>query len=152
MTTIYESESDLPEHLQTLLDAARRHQHEWINNIEGDSLSAQHKQMTIFGPFGGPVRHARDQLVEVQSRARSQFKSGTGTVQLIRAIEAGDLVILVLSETSEVMFVGRDEPHTWSLRITEAYLDVNGTWRRIHRHADPLTKLRGLAETLALLE
>lgn len=130
----------------------RQRQHEWINNIDGDRLASQHEEMTIYGPFGGPIRRAQDQLRQVQAIARSQFKGGTGNIEFVSAIETGDILVIVLYETSQVMFAGRDEPHLWGLRVTEVHQNIDGQWRKLHRHADPLQKMRPLNETLALLE
>ena len=152
MPTIYEAGAILPPRIQSLVETFNQRHHEWINNIEADSLDSQHDQMTIYGPFGGPIRRAQEQLKEIQARVRSQFQSGVGEKELIRVIESGDLLIVVLLETSQVMFEGRSEPHDWSLRVTEVYTAANGRWLRLHRHADPLVKSRPLAETLALLE
>ncbi len=152
MTTVYEAESSLPPHIQALLVTIRRHHHEWINNIDGGSMSSQHDQMTIYGPFGGGVARVRDQLAQAQAATRSQFTAGTGTVEFVQAIESHDIVIIVLWETSQVLFLGRDEAHAWNLRVTEVYQRFGDEWRRLHRHADPLHNRRPFDETLALLE
>ena len=107
MPTIYEAGAILPPRIQSLVETFNQRHHEWINNIEADSLDSQHDQMTIYGPFGGPIRRAQEQLKEIQARVRSQFQSGVGEKELIRVIESGDLLIVVLLETSQVMFEGR---------------------------------------------
>jgi hypothetical protein len=151
MTTIYDAESELPPHILALLEANRRHQHEWINNSEGDSLLAQDERMTIYGPFGGQIGRG-PQLREVQRNVRALFRGGSGKTEFIRAIESGDAVTMVFWETSMVRFEGHEQPHPWNLRVTEVHLREGNDWHRIHRHADPLHNRRALPETLALLE
>lgn len=152
MVAIYEIESSLPLHIKELLEQSRRAANNWMNDIEDEILAAQHEEMTIYGPFGGDARRARDQLTDVQARARSQFRSGTAKIELVQAIDTDDLVVLVVRQTAEVMFAGRDAPHPWNLRVTEVYTKEADGLHRLHRHADPLVKLRNLDETLLLLQ
>ena len=106
--------------------------------------------MTISGPFGGPARRierGRRAGAEGDESAvpRRDFVSPTGKGHSIRLPRT-----LVLFETS-VKFAGRDDPHPWTLRVTEIYQRAGDRWQRLHRHADPLARGRPLGETLALL-
>ena len=150
MALIYDSESELPEHIAGLIADARKRQQEWISGTEGDISEFQHPDMTIYGPFGGPAGRMREGLAQGQATVRSQFQGGTSEAQFVRAIESGDLLIIVL-ESSMVKFTGHDRPHPWMLRVTEAYQRDGDRWQRVHRHADPLARRRPLDETLALL-
>jgi hypothetical protein len=38
----------------------------------------------------------------------------------------------------------------WSLRVTAVWARREGEWVMVHRHADPLTHARNMAETAAL--
>jgi hypothetical protein len=149
MAVIHDSESELPELIKGLLVDTRRRQQRWIDGVEGDIKELQHPEMTICGPFGGPARLIGDMVA--QAAARAPFQGGTGEVELVRVIESGDLVVLILLERSMVQFAGREEPHPWDLRVTEVYQREGGRWQRLHRHADPLTLRRDLDATLALL-
>ena len=151
MATIYDSESELPEEIRGLLADTRRRQHEWIRGAEGATSDIQHPDMTIYGPFGGPARRMSEGGARAQRETRALFQGGTSEAQLVRAIESGDLVVLVLFETSMVKFAGREDPHPWTLRVTEVYQRTGDRWQRLHRHADPLARGRPLDETLALL-
>lgn len=152
MVAIYETESSLPLQIKELLAQSRRAANNWMNDIEDEVMAAQHEEMTIYGPFGGDARRARDQLADFQARTRSQFKSGTAEIEFVQAIDTDDLVVLVVRQTADVTFAGRDASHPWNLRVTEVYTKEADGLHRLHRHADPLVKLRNLDETLLLLQ
>ena len=64
---------------------------------------------------------------------------------------AGDVAVVVLIERNEVQLVGRDETEPWVLRTTSVFrLDAERGWIRLHRHADPLIRLRLGDETFSL--
>jgi len=74
------------------------------------------------------------------------------SVELVHAMVSGDLVCLATIERARVKFTGRDELHSWELRVTEVFEHEGDDWRIIHRHADPLLPNRTMDEVLALLE
>jgi hypothetical protein len=82
----------------------------------------------------------------------AQFGGGSGSVEVVKAIVEGDLVVLVLVERSKVMFPGHDPSHPWILRTTQVFRRTSDRWLRLHRHADPLILRRSLDETLSLLD
>lgn len=140
--------------VQSLVKALDEGRQDWINGelgSSGDGSLAQHEDMTLFAPFGGEVVRGLGDLKPRQARAVSQFRGGTGTSELVKAIVAGDVVTLVLTERSDVTFEGRDSPHPWVLRVTEVFQRQGTQWARLHRHADPLIQRRTLDDTLALL-
>ena len=151
MSVIYGPDSQLPEEIASLLADLARGQQAWINGVESESIRNQHDEMTIYGPFGGPARRQKEGLQQRQAATRAQFQGGTCEPEFVQAVASDDLVVLVLLETSTVKFAGREGTHPWILRITEVYQRDGQEWRRLHRHADPLIKLRGLDDTLALL-
>ena len=54
-------------------------------------------------------------------------------------------------ERATVELVNDDEPRRWDLRSTEVFRLVDGTWQRVHRHADPLVDRHDLADVARLL-
>lgn len=96
------------EQLVAALDEGRQ---AWIEGKLGggngvDTL--QDADMTIFGPFGGLLRGTA-QLSGRQDRAASLFDGGSGRCELVKTIVAGDTVVLVLIERSEVRVQGSDQ-------------------------------------------
>jgi ketosteroid isomerase-like protein len=128
-----------------------RAQQAWISGQPSRAF-AQDDDMTLFGPFGGEGVRGGGGLSPIQTAVASFFRGGSGETKVVKAIVEGDLLVLVLLEKSDVMFQGRDEPHPWALRITEVFKrKPDGAWVRLHRHADPLVRMRPLEPTLALL-
>ena len=69
----------------------------------------------------------------------------------MKTIAAGDVEVVVLIERNEVHLAGRDETQPWVLRTTSVFrLDHDRGWIRLHRHADPLIRLRLGDETFSL--
>ena len=60
-------------------------------------------------------------------------------------------MVLVLIERNDVRLGGRDETQPWILRSTSVFrLDDEQGWIRLHRHADPLIRLRPGDETFSI--
>lgn len=140
-------------------DLVRRVDHERAQWISGEPPEAagrfrQDDDMTIVGPFGGAGVRGREQFEATQARIVGQFKGGTGQFELIRAFAEGDVAVVIGIERSRVTFADRgDQPRRWELRSTQVFRrDADGSWVRLHRHADPLVDQRSLDETLGLLE
>jgi ketosteroid isomerase-like protein len=142
--------------IEQLRAAVDRGRDEWINGTlswdNPGSLIRQADDATIFGPFGGvaPPGRAPIVMLDRQKAGAAMFKGGTGTTEFVRAIVEGDLAVLVLVDRSKVHFDGHEGAQPWALRITEVFRKESGSWVRVHRHADPLTRFRDLEETLAL--
>lgn len=139
--------------VQRLLEEARVAQQAWVNGSPAYGEMMSHTaDLTIAGPFGGPVmRGWIDQFPIMQAQVAAQFKGGTSTIELVNSHESGDLIVLVITERSEVKFDGYDKPQPWSLSSTQVYRREGGTWKIVHRHADPLVEWRALNESIALV-
>jgi ketosteroid isomerase-like protein len=150
------SDEDL-QSLIALMDLGRAR---WINGQGEFSKAAPFRQaddMTIFGPFGGPGPRPGELTPEALAAAQAAmsaqfFHGGDGSCEVVKTVVEGDLVVLVMIERSTVMFEGRALPHPWILRTTQIFRRTDDGWVRLHRHADPLMKLRPLEATLALLD
>lgn len=139
--------------IRALVDALDRGRDAWIHGrLEfGDGgLVDQAPDMTIFGPFGGEASHNGPEFAARQPRIAAQFGGGSGGSELVKVMRSGDLVVLVMIERSEVTFVGRDAPQPWVLRTTQVFRRDGDRWLRLHRHADPLIRLRSLQDTVDL--
>jgi ketosteroid isomerase-like protein len=146
--------------VRKLIEELDRGRDRWIHGRTEDFRSGaqvnQADDMTIFGPFGGPTPRpgvmSPEELRARQAAVSSQFGGGSGSVEVVKTIVEGALVVVVALEHNEVMFSGRDVPHPWTLRTTQVFRRTNDRWLRLHRHADPLILLRSLDETLSLLD
>ena len=142
------SDADL-DGLVAILDRGRQ---SWIDGAlgDGDALKvAQDDDMTIFGPFGGEAGRGPG-LEDRQKQAARLFHGGTGTVEVVKTIVSGDVVVLVLIERNEAVVKGSERPQPWVLRTTQVFEKRPSGWVRLHRHADPLISRRSPADTFAL--
>ena len=138
--------------VETLLAELERSRQAWIEgrlSWMDPGVMDQADDMTIFGPFGGEAGGADDTR---QAQTASQFKSGTGASEIVKVVVEGDVVVVVAVERNEVVFEGEAAPRPWILRTTQVFRRKDGTWLRLHRHADPLIHRRSLAQTRALLD
>jgi ketosteroid isomerase-like protein len=138
--------------VQELLAALDRGRDAWISGQLdfGPGLDAeQDPDMTIFGPWGGEAGRGPGLPDRQQAMARL-FHGGTGTTELVKTIVSGDIVVVVLIERNEITVEGVAEPQPWVLRTTQVFERRDGTWVRLHRHADPLIDRRTPADTFAI--
>ena len=134
--------------LLALLDRGRQ---AWIDGDLGygpDLDASQDDDMTIFGPWGGEAGRGPG-LADRQKAAARLFRGGTGTIEVVKTIISGNLVVVILLERNTVQVEGtEDQP--WVLRTTQVFERRDDGWVRLHRHADPLIDRRTPAETFAL--
>lgn len=120
---------------------------EW--NAGYGTLISQADDASIYGPFGGPATIGATQWAARGAEAVKAFKNGASNLHLIKAYASGDLAVLVTLEEQSGDIAGKPA-HPWSIRVTQVYRRENGTWKVVHRHADPLVRFRPLEETLKL--
>jgi len=70
--------------------------------------------------------------------AGQQFKGGTVTYEPLTCVAGGDLFYETVIETFTCRMAGKDQPVTWSNRVTHIFRRSSGEWRLIHRHANRL--------------
>jgi ketosteroid isomerase-like protein len=104
--------------------------------------------VSLANPFGPPVR-GREQVEQTLERAASQMRDGalTGTERIVTAVTA-ELAYIVEIERGQTTFGDRDDITPYALRVTTIFRPEEGTWKVVHRHADPITTPRP-AESLA---
>jgi ketosteroid isomerase-like protein len=106
------------------------------------ALFSEREDATLANPFG-PAARGRSQIEEAGRRAASNYSDG-------RAVEFENFAKCVTAELGYVMEierfearVGRSEEVTpVALRVTSIFRPEDGTWKLVHRHADPITTRR----------
>jgi ketosteroid isomerase-like protein len=99
-------------------------------------------EATIFGAFGG---HEKG-WSEVSPRydwAASQFKKSDAKkkIDYLNSGVSGDLAFTVAIEHQENVRLGnQSKPASQALRATQIFRKEGGTWKLLHRHADPLVE------------
>ena len=137
--------------VQELLERAREAGTAFVN---GDALpyaeiATTADDFAIFGPFGGPALLGGSAFRAASARVAAQFAHGVCTIEPVAAYASGDLAVLVMVERQTCQIAGRPE-QDWSLRITLVFRREGSGWKVVHRHADPLTRRRTVAEAAQL--
>ncbi len=70
--------------------------------------------------------------------AAARFREGHVSFELLAMSMSGDLAYTVWIERGEVRVAGRRELSPMVLRVTHLYRREDGTWKIIHRQADPV--------------
>ena len=102
--------------------------------------ASQQEDATIFGGFGG-YEKGWAQVGPRYEWASSQYKdSGVKmNIEYISTTVRGDLGFTVTIERQEdVRFTSQQTPTQRALRVTQIFRKEEGSWKLLHRHADPL--------------
>jgi ketosteroid isomerase-like protein len=115
--------------------------------INGDPTmwkqNASHRDdATVLGAFGG-YEKGWNEVGPRYDWASSQFK-GSGAkikVEYLNMSLSGDLAFTVAIERQEEVRLGdQAKPAPRALRVTQIFRKEGGTWKLLHRHADPLVE------------
>lgn len=105
-------------------------------------LYSRRDDATLANPYGPPAR-GWTQIEQAGQRAASNYRDG-------RAIEfenfarcaTAELGYILEIERFEAKVAGSDEVTPVALRVTSVFRPEDGTWKLLHRHADPITANR----------
>lgn len=109
-------------------------------NPEPMQMMFSHREdVTLANPFGPPVR-GWEQVAETMERAASQLKDGEVTgYDIVAKYVTPELAYIVELERRKAKVGGREESTPFALRATTIFRPEDGTWKVVHRHADPIT-------------
>jgi ketosteroid isomerase-like protein len=95
--------------------------------------------VSLANPFG-PVTRGWKQVAETMERAASLYRDGeaTGFENVARYL-TNELACIVEVERFKAKVAGREEVAPMALRTTTILRREDGTWKVVHRHADPIT-------------
>jgi ketosteroid isomerase-like protein len=113
------------------------------------ALNTHAEDYTIMGPFGGPTSVGFEGWSQRVPNIVKNFQNGDSDLHLVASYVSGDLMVLVLHEQQHGE-IGGGADQRWDLRVTQVYRREDGAWRAVHRHADPLARMRTLPEMTAL--
>lgn len=125
--------------------------------VKGDaepcaSFFSQREDVTLANPLGPPQRGPAA-VRRTMDAAAGNFAEGgpfwfddvTMSFEEVSRFATPDLAYVVQLEKCEGRLAGRDETVVIELRVTMVYRrEDDGTWRVVHRHADPITTDRPL--------
>ena len=95
--------------------------------------------VTLANPFGPPVR-GWDEVAQTLERAASHYRDGeaTGFENVAKYVTA-ELAYTVEMERCKAKVEGSDDVTPIAVRVTTIFRAEDGTWKVVHRHADPIT-------------
>lgn len=104
--------------------------------------------VTLANPFG-PVASGWAEVEPTMDRAASNYRDGRATgFETVTTYITPELAYVVEVERFEAKVGGGDEIAHGAIRVTSVLRPEDGTWRVVHRHADPITSARPASSVL----
>ena len=112
-------------------------------NPEPMQMMFSHRQdATLANPFGG-VAHGGEEVTERLVRAAAQIREGEFVeFEIVEKYVTDELAYVVWVERTKAKVGGSEDAVPFSLRVTMIFRPEEGTWKIVHRHADPITSAR----------
>jgi ketosteroid isomerase-like protein len=111
-------------------------------------MFSQREDVTLANPLGPPVRGWK-QVAATTERAASQVREGEIVAfENIAMYVTAELAYIMWVERNTAKLGGRQEIVPFDLRVTTIFRPEDGTWKVVHRHADPITTARSIESIL----
>jgi ketosteroid isomerase-like protein len=105
-------------------------------------LYSRRDDVSLANPFGPPVRGWRE-VSATLDRAAANYRDGEVVgFENVSTGMGSDLAYTVEVESYRARVGGADEIAGVAVRVTTVFRREEGTWRVVHRHADPITAPR----------
>jgi ketosteroid isomerase-like protein len=102
-------------------------------------LFSHREDVTLANPQGPAVR-GWEQVAQTMERAAAARRDGEATsFEIVAKYVTPELAYVVEVERFEAKVGGREEITPFALRATMIFRPEDGTWKVVHRHADPIT-------------
>ena len=112
--------------------------------VKGDSeplkmMYSHTEEVALANPFGPPVR-GWEQAAATMERAASNYRDGeiVGFENVVKHLTP-ELAYIVEVERFKAKVGGKEDVTPLALRVTSIFRPEEGTWKVVHRHADPIT-------------
>ena len=107
-----------------------------------EGLFSHREDVTLGNPFG-PFARGWPQAVETFTAAAARYQEGevVAFAPIARHV-TDELACVVEVERYRAKVGGSDDLASISLRVTSVFRPEDGTWKLVHRHADPITTPR----------
>ena len=112
--------------------------------INGDpdaykALFSNGEDVTLANPFGGVARGRTEVEAMVEGAANNYRDGEIVGFETQAKLVTPELAYLVEVESFRAKVGGSDEFSPVGLRVTSVFRPEDGTWKVVHRHADPAT-------------
>jgi ketosteroid isomerase-like protein len=105
-------------------------------------LYSHRDDVSLANPFGPAVR-GWEQAAQTMERAASNYSDGEAIAfEGVAKIVTSELGYIVEVERYRVRIGGSPDLAGVALRVTSIFRPEDGTWKIVHRHADPITAAR----------
>jgi ketosteroid isomerase-like protein len=106
-------------------------------------LFSHREDVTLANPLF-PVGHGWEEVAERLERAAATLSDGeTADFEIVEKYVTPELAYVVRIERQQVKIGRREELAPIALRVTMIFRpEEDGTWKVVHRHADPITTSR----------
>ena len=102
-------------------------------------LWSHREDVTLANPLG-PVVRGWEQVEATMERAASQLRDGEkGGFEIVAKYVTPELAYIVGLDRTKAKVGARQEIAPFDLRVTMIFRPEDGTWKVVHRHADPIT-------------
>ncbi len=115
--------------------------------VKGDpeplkTMYSRRDDVSLANPFGPPVR-SWEQAAATMERAATMYRDGEVVdFETVATNVTPELAYIVEVERYRAKVGGSEEVVPVALRVTSIFRPEEGTWRIVHRHADPITAAR----------
>jgi ketosteroid isomerase-like protein len=105
-------------------------------------LWSRRDDVTLANPLGAPVR-GWEQVTKTIEHAASNIRDGEIiSFDVISKLVTPELAHVVWIERQKAKVGARQDVTPVELRVTMIFRPEDGTWKVVHRHADPITSAR----------
>jgi ketosteroid isomerase-like protein len=102
-------------------------------------LWSRREDVTLANPFGPPA-HGGEHVAAAGQHAASQVRDGEFvSAEIIEKNITPELAYVVEIERAKAKIGGSEDVTPFALRVTMIFRPEEGTWKIVHRHADPIT-------------
>ena len=103
------------------------------------ALYSRRDDVTLANPFGPPVR-GWDAVSSTLDRAAKHYRDGEVVgFENVSTVISPDLAYTLEIESYRARVAGAEELAPVSIRVTTGFRREGGSWKVVHRHADPIT-------------
>jgi ketosteroid isomerase-like protein len=104
------------------------------------NLFSHRDDVSLANPLVGPPARGWDEVAATMERAASNFRDGEITgFETVAKYVTPELAYIVWIERAKAKVGGREDIAPSALRVTMIFRPEEGTWKVVHRHADPIT-------------
>lgn len=106
------------------------------------TMFSHREDVTLANPISPPAR-GWEQVAQTMERAASNLRDGDiSGFESVAKYVTPELAYIVWIERTEGKVGGREDSVPFPLRVTMIFRPEEGTWKVVHRHADPITTAR----------